>query len=587
MLQKLKASRTKYGIVYLIDIVKSGHLDHYLQGTYTFPKSINQAQLKGVLGIENSTSPLPSFWSEIENYPDLVGYFCAVAIIFSHHDYIKVFKKSSTGNMKGVIHKEDFDQKTFTNIRGILIKSGASSEEYLLAKEVPYNFSELYANGEVGLLIKKLLLNRLNLIGWAESPIPNSEFTRNFFEQCIWYEFHKVFSLNEAQFKSWLEGEPQYLLTEEIVNIDLKSMVKVDTHILASLTAKQFMIITGPSGTGKTYGIRQLASSLNPLYSKDKHFNLVFIPVEAGWKDDRHLVGYKNPFSDQGEVYQTTQLINLLLKANSVQYRKTPFFVIFDEMNLSHVEMYFARFLSLIETARHRDLPEEPLLNVEELELLKKSYKYNYAYISIINEAINNGGLFISKNVFFIGTVNIDETTYMFSPKVLDRAFVIEKNTELPSSIFGVSELEERYNATLSLGKVYDFLLGEIPTAISEQLIQFLDKVYNLLKDDFPFGYRVISECNNYYIITKNLRNELKEESLWLGVEEDNHIFDEILIQKILPKVHGNRKQLTTVLNNLIEFCQENDSIIYPKSYKKLKAMQKNLQITGYCGFVV
>ncbi|MDN4074928.1 McrB family protein [Fictibacillus terranigra] len=585
MLTKLKTSRTKHGIIRIISIIKDGKLKNYMENEAT-TNVIDPSQLKGILGIKKLDDPLPSFWFEIQKYPNMVGYFCALAVIFSHHRNIEVFKNSSS-NMKGVMHKQDFDEKSFTNLRGILTSSGASRIEDARADEVPYNFSKVFSHGEIGVLVKNLILNRLNTIGWSENA-EDSEFKRSFLEQCIWYGFHKVFGLTESQLESWFSGNSLVPENYSKENINYNKYIPIDTHILASLSSKQLIIITGPSGTGKTYGIRRLAASLNPYYNIDRNYNLAFIPIEAGWKDGRHLIGYKNPFSESGEQYETTPLINLLLKASSAQNSDLPFFIIFDEMNLSHVEMYFARFLSLIETAKHPKLLSEPLLSVEDLLLLKKTFKYSYTYISLINEAIENGGLYIPKNVYFIGTVNIDETTYMFSPKVLDRAFVIEKNTDKPSTIFNEEE-NSKYQSTIPLEKAYKLFLSELSSDnIQKELIDFLDDVYEILKNNFPFGYRVIRECNDYYNVLNNFKRQLDDVPEWLNKNNINNIiFDEILMQKILPKIHGNRKQLATLLPKLVEFCKANGEVIYPRSFHKLKSMERNLQNSGYCGFVV
>jgi len=583
MLRQLNASQTKYGIIHLIDLVRDGHLEDYITGNYTISRTIDEPQLRGTLGIENITDPLPNFWIDIAEYPDSVGYFCLIAIIFSHHNYIEIFKNSASSNeaMKGVIHRTAFNsQKTFTNIRGILIESGSTEQTYERSEDVPYDFSNFFLNGEVGSLVKNLILNRLLTIGW-QAPSITEEFTRDFYDQCYWYEFHKVLNLTKEQYKTWLEGQPLNLSAEfSSESINYEEEIEVDTLLLTSLAAKPFMIITGPSGTGKTYGIRKLAKDLNPFYEIDKHFNITFIPVEAGWKDGRHLIGYQNPFSENGNVYEITPLIDLLLRANSTYYENIPFFAILDEMNLSHVEMYFAKFLSLIETTNHTDLSREPLLTVNELELLKKNFKNNFSYTKLINEAIYNGGLFVSRNVFFVGTVNIDETTYMFSPKVLDRAFVIEINTIKPSELFG--NISTQYEQ-MTRESAYNILLNEYTDEINPHLIQFLDEVYEILENDFPFGFRVVSECNKFFVVVEEMRSLIPA-----FVREESSIYDEILMQKILPKIHGNRKQLTDILKSLISFCLDsNGNVKYPKSHKKLESMQKNLLITGYSGFVV
>ncbi|WP_429843925.1 McrB family protein [Brevibacillus sp. FIR094] len=596
MLSKINASQTKYGIVNIISLVKEGCLREYVNGSYRGDLAIDQPQLRATLGL-NETNELPSYWDEIQQYPEQIGLFCLTAILFTHESFIHVFSASSTENMKGVIRRSQFEnEKAFTNIRGVLVTSGASPESAIREDIVSYDFSRLIKSGEVGKIVKMLLFDRLKKTFWVENPSGNNkEHIRTFYEQCIAYEFHRVFSLTAEQFRKWLEGEGLGNKNSRPIELDLDDRVEVDTHLLVSLATKPFLILTGASGTGKTYGIRQLANSINPLKHIDENFNSTFIPVEAGWKDGRNILGYKNPFGDEGEMYQPTALINMLLKANSIQYRKIPFFVLFDEMNLSHVEMYFARFLALLETSRHEGISNVPLLPKNELLLLQKYYKNNNEFLEYVYEAIQREGLYISENLFFVGTVNIDETTYMFSPKVLDRSFVIEKATDAPSTIFNQSLIKNEVRAMLSISEVNKYLLTQYNvrkllnnlTSIDQEILKpitdFLDQVYNLV-EDFTFGYRIVVECCEYVLKAKELHTDLNVKLEWLV--DDDQLYDEILMQKILPKIHGNRKQISNLIKRLTAFCKDGDVIRYKKSHIKLMAMERNLNITGYCGFI-
>ena len=144
------------------------------------------------------------------------------------------------------------------------------------------------------------------------------------------------------------------------------------------------------TGTGKTPTIRFCVRALCPE-DTEPGFNHVFVPVEAGWTDGRHLLGYRNPFGRAGENYSTTPFISLLLRANYPEHAMCPFFVILDEMNLSHVEMYFSRFLSLMETSAGGQ-PEE-VLGPSELRLLLRSAP-SAVEATYIEHAIQSGGRF-------------------------------------------------------------------------------------------------------------------------------------------------------------------------------------------------
>lgn len=602
MISNLKVSLTKYGVRAIIPLLRENKLMDFLNGVYDPGRAIDMPQIKGALGVYDGG--LPSYWEEIKSHPEQLGAFCLVAVIFSHKVLIDVFRESGNESRKGVIRRETLDEKVFTNLRGLMVDSGVSPYAAITSGHVPYDFSNLLSSGEAGLLVKQLLVDRLSIIGWKETSARTSEFYRGFFDQCEFYQFHMVFNIAVEQFRCWMEGQAVTPSFEEEVyplrNGWEGEEIEFDPHLAVSLATKPFLIITGSSGTGKTYGIRRFAAVLNP--SENPEFNMTFIPVEAGWKDGRHLIGYRNPFGPNGEVYQPTPLINMLLRASSAAFRHIPFFVLFDEMNLSHVEMYFAKFLALMETARHRGLDSQPLLTASDLDLLLKYYEQSHEFTTYILEAQSNNGLYIPPNVFFIGTVNIDETTYMFSPKVLDRAFVIEKNTSSPSTLR--NETSAMYGS-MTRSLVNRFLLGEefdpyrqsldgqegfeaismygdsivIPTDV----LDFLESVYILLQS-FPFGYRIVIECAEYALKARQLHEGTHRSIPWLV--DQNSLFDEMLLQKVLPKLHGNRKQLGKTLKDIEDKCKQGEQIIFPKTYSKILAMEHNLMTLGYCGFI-
>jgi 5-methylcytosine-specific restriction endonuclease McrBC GTP-binding regulatory subunit McrB len=148
--------------------------------------------------------------------------------------------------------------------------------------------------------------------------------------------------------------------------------------------------------------------------------NYCVIAVRPDWTDHRGLLGYYNPLTNQ---YVAPGLLRLLLRAQSdVEQAKRearaprPYFVVLDEMNLARVEQYFSDFLSCLESNEEMELHEEARIEEGDTEdSLRVPRRFR-----------------IPSNVFFTGTVNVDETTHMFSPKVLDRAFAIELHDEQP-----------------------------------------------------------------------------------------------------------------------------------------------------------
>lgn len=331
-----------------------------------------------------------------------------------------------------------------------------------------------------------------------------------------------------------------YMIKEKFEFKDLPEVLKTDfaRRYITSLLAKPFVILTGNSGTGKTRISKQFAEYLEWESDEGKK-NWVIIPVGADWTDNTKILGYYNPLAEDGNgKYEKTKIVELIEEAN--RHKEIPYFVILDEMNLSHVERYFSDFLS------HMETPDTPF----ELEGYTRRLDY-------------------PENMFVVGTVNIDETTYMFSPKVLDRANVIEFKPQ-KEDVFKV------FSAAGTVGKMVPVndgsaqaflkLAKEIRTgkfAVDEDLTHYytdvdgdftgsnLDYVEGVFSDiyeivqkyDFEFAFRTVKEIRNYIAAAYELL-EKTEFNL-------NQIIDEQLLQKILPKIHGNKKEIGQMLEEL------------------------------------
>ena len=172
------------------------------------------------------------------------------------------------------------------------------------------------------------------------------------------------------------------------------------------------------------------------------------VTVGPDWTSPKRLLGYRTPFgklrkledeTETNESYEITNIVRLLLRASHPDVAEVPHFLIFDEMNLSHVERYFAPFLSLMEAANVLDEKAGVTLIDEQdvaliAELLKAENSESAEARAAEALVVDGRSFTIPSNVFFVGTVNVDETTYMFSPKVLDRAHVIELESQKPST---------------------------------------------------------------------------------------------------------------------------------------------------------
>ena len=209
---------------------------------------------------------------------------------------------------------------------------------------------------------------------------------------------------------------------DDCKNAGLVYTDKLITRFVSSLLTKPFVILTGLSGSGKT----KLAQAyVQWICQEESQYRI--IPVGADWTNREPLLGYPNALKPEEYVKPDSGVIDLIIQANSNP--ELPHFLILDEMNLSHVERYFADFLSVMESN-------------EEIPL--------YAEGTVDNGVPSK--LKVPANLFIIGTVNIDETTNMFSPKVLDRANTIEfriNNNEMKGFLGTANDL----NMKALLGK--------------------------------------------------------------------------------------------------------------------------------------
>lgn len=305
----------------------------------------------------------------------------------------------------------------------------------------------------------------------------------------------------------------------------------VERRLPLALQTKRFVILTGLSGSGKTLLARLFAKWISPSAE-----NYAVVPVGSNWTSNENILGYPDALSP--DRYVKTAAVEIILRAYKAP--DEPHILILDEMNLSHVERYFADFLSAIES------PNEPL--------------------HLHGDSSDRGDVppFLSglpRNLFVIGTVNVDETTYMFSPKVLDRANVIEFRAD-PDAMRGFLENPRKAEAdTLAKGGEghaaefvaranADAKLHATVAAIFSAEMMFLFDV--LSKYELEFGFRTAHEIMRYISLARNIEADLP----W-DIERDllRQAFDEQICQKILPRLHGARKYLEPILLELGTYC--------------------------------
>jgi 5-methylcytosine-specific restriction protein B len=362
------------------------------------------------------------------------------------------------------------------------------------------------------------------------------------------------------------------------------------TRYFLSLKTKPFVILTGISGTGKTKIAQIFADYMcQDLSLEEKEKRIAFVPVRPDWMDNKGLIGYYNLLD---EKYHANPVLRLLIEAGKDENKGKPYFVIFDEMNLAKVEQYFSDFLSIMES-RTPDRPEG-----EQIEL--HSFKENITTRDGVNIPPK---LSIPTNVYFTGTVNVDESTYMFSPKVLDRANVIEFNeVNLDEYKNGISAADK---FILNNAKVREKFLSQDKTPfcskqdylklleITGNSKQILSSLLDILKKyNMHFGYRVVNEISRFIMNAHDM----------IHMFNMDDAMDVQFLQKVLPKFHGTQAKLAEPLEAILSFCYNQDAPVakdikerakrfdetarFPRTAQKTTRMLENLEVQGYTSFI-
>ncbi len=396
---------------------------------------------------------------------------------------------------------------------------------------------------------------------------------------------------------------------ESLLYVDSKKFLEScqdSQKYLTAIRTKPFLLLAGISGTGKSRIVRELAFKSCPKYLQDKDGttpgNYCMIEVKPNWHDSSELLGYYSSFNGGG--YRFTKFDRFVVKA--WLNPDVPFFVCLDEMNLAPVEQYFAEFLSVLET-RSRDNEG----NVVTGALVDKQYFKDDTKMSTelgldkgdewtikVRSDLVNKGLTLPPNLIVIGTVNMDDTTYQFSRKVIDRAMTIEMNGGELSQMFGNSNsLKYRSDedvVKLGLFKAPYINADEVieryqsqAQIIKEKLPEKLEAVNTALKDTpFQVSYRVLNELVIYL-------GALMDEATAKGesIDDDalsaliDQAMNQITLMKILPRIEGDEDMFrrsggTNVLKTLQSLFSEDTD-----SYRKLEEMTDRLNRTGFTRF--
>ncbi len=310
-------------------------------------------------------------------------------------------------------------------------------------------------------------------------------------------------------------------------------------YFISAFGASHFMILEGLSGTGK--------SSLPRYFSKYVGANLLFVPVQATWRDKTSLIGYFNDFS---KTYTETQFLLALYHGN---YNPDMIHIyVLDEMNISRVEYYFADFLSVLEYP------------VDEWKLKIMQLPYGF----IPPAKLMEGTLQIPENSFFVGTANKDDSTFTIADKVYDRAITID--------------FEERNEAFTVKGDV-------APIKLSQSKLMSLykeakeNKEFHMTQGDFDKLYKVTNFIYEQFDIVFGNRilhqiEELIPVYVATGGKKEEAI-DFLLSRKVISKIEGRFEEYVKgALKELLQIIGETyGTNVLVRSEKTIQSIMRRL----------
>ena len=372
----------------------------------------------------------------------------------------------------------------------------------------------------------------------------------------------------------------------------------------AAIKSKPFLLLAGISGTGKSRIVRELARACwtegSEEYKAQKPKNFEMVQVKPNWHDSSELIGYVSRVSGS-PVFVAGDFLKFVAKA--WENSEVPYFLCLDEMNLAPVEQYFAEYLSVVES---RKCQEDGTITTD--PILEKSKEDWYRVLTAeltddedVRTRFLNEGICIPQNLIVVGTVNMDETTFSFSRKVLDRAMTIEMNEV---DLYGGLDSQYEKIGKLEAGNLIGTAVEGVDVyqdnkVVCDTALKYLEAVNTELEGTpFKVAYRTRNEFLLY--VVNNLPYNKDEDGNDL---EQNFVvaraLDEITSMKILSRIEGDETKIGKLLDKLSATIGEQLKVVSEKEYSakkddgekvysvslaKLEEMKKRLE-GGYTSF--
>ena len=384
----------------------------------------------------------------------------------------------------------------------------------------------------------------------------------------------ELISQNSFGMAFW-NGETKVKKKSEFSNLIINSAQGYYLQYLTALRTKPFMLLAGISGTGKSRIVRKLAQATvteelqkaegykgtdftNDRWTLHSPANFELIQVKPNWHNSMDVIGYLSNIPSPHYVF--TPFIEFIVKA--WQHPEVPFFLCLDEMNLAPVEEYFAEFLSAIESRSFegREYMTDPIIKPfnsfgeDVAKTMVNTLFPNFtagdteSAITKVIKHFRTRGLTLPRNLIVIGTVNMDETTFSFSRKVLDRAMSVEMNEVNYDSFLTdttdddlkaiVKAFEENDDADLNALLVDRHIEArEIIDDLGDDArftIDYLKRINALLEGTpFKLGYRAANEALIYL-----------QASQEFGQTDRISALDNFTLMKVLSRVEGDETKL-------------------------------------------